>query len=125
MYPHERSLVEQLADKPFALIGVNSDSDLEEIREIVKEKNLTWRSFQNEQDYGDISDEWAIRGWPTVFIIDAKGVIRSMGHGSDDKMIEKCLAEIGGDVKIVHKKKEPPKKKKSEEEEKENKGDAE
>ena len=37
MYPHERSLVKQLADKPFALIGVNSDSDLEKIRETVKE----------------------------------------------------------------------------------------
>ena len=27
MYPHERSLVKTLADKPFALIGVNSDAD--------------------------------------------------------------------------------------------------
>ena len=25
MYPHERSLVKTLEDKPFALLGVNSD----------------------------------------------------------------------------------------------------
>ena len=25
MYPHERSLVKKLAEKPFALLGVNSD----------------------------------------------------------------------------------------------------
>ena len=62
MYPHERSLVKQLADQPFALVGVNSDQDLEEIREIVKEKNLTWRSFQNEQDDSTIADDWASKG---------------------------------------------------------------
>ena len=28
MYPHERSLVEELKDKPFAILGVNSDKDL-------------------------------------------------------------------------------------------------
>ena len=28
MYPHERSLVEEMKDKPFALIGVNSDPDI-------------------------------------------------------------------------------------------------
>ena len=25
MYPHERSLVERLANRPFAIIGINSD----------------------------------------------------------------------------------------------------
>ena len=33
MYPHERSLVERLKDKPFALIGVNSDTDKDEAEE--------------------------------------------------------------------------------------------
>ena len=32
MYPHERSLVKKLADKPFALVGVNSDPDLEKLK---------------------------------------------------------------------------------------------
>ena len=73
MYPHERSLVKQLSDKPFALIGVNSDKDLKKIRETVKKKNITWRSFQNKQESGKISTEWGVRGWPTIYIIDAEG----------------------------------------------------
>lgn len=102
MYPHERSLVKQLADKPFALVGVNSDSDLEEIRQIVQRKNLAWRSFQNDSSTGTISDKWGIQGWPTIFIIDAEGVIRFKGHGGDfDSVIEECLAEIGHEVEIV------------------------
>ena len=78
MYPHERSLVKQLANQPFALIGVNSDSDLDEIREIVKEKNITWRSFWNgpEGTRGPISEDWNVSGWPTIYVLDGEGVIR-------------------------------------------------
>ena len=108
MYPHERSLVKQLADKPFTIIGVNSDSDLDEIREIVKEKNLTWRSFQNEQDYGEISDLWGINGWPTIFLVDADGKIRyrDLRGSAMDAAIEELLKELGHDVKIIHEEEE-------------------
>ena len=102
MYPHERSLVKQLADKPFALIGVNSDDNLEDIRSIVAKKNLTWRSFQNESSAGTISDKWAVQAWPTIFVLDAKGVIRFRGHEEGlDEIIEELLAELGHRVEIV------------------------
>ena len=104
MYGHERSLVKQLANKPFALLGVNSDEDLDELRETIKEKKLTWRSFQNDEGVdGKISDDWAIEGWPTLFVIDAKGVIRWTGHGGDyDKVIEELLGEMGHEVTLKH-----------------------
>ena len=37
MYPHERSLVKRLSDKPFALRGVNSDRDREKIKQTIKD----------------------------------------------------------------------------------------
>ena len=54
MIPHERSLVEKWKDKPFALIGVNSDGTNEEeglkkFLEQAKEMGVTWRSFQDER----------------------------------------------------------------------------
>lgn len=107
MYPHERSLVRILADKPFAIIGVNSDQErgksLEQIQQIVKTKNLTWRSFQNTANDPPISKAWAVKFWPTVYLIDAKGVIRYEGlHGDDlDGAIEELMAEIDHDVKLV------------------------
>jgi hypothetical protein len=104
MYPHERSLVEKLADNSFALIGVNSDSDLEQIRETVAEKNITWRSFWNGEDGpgGPIAQQWAIRGWPTIFIIDDKGIIRYKNLRGDklDEAITTLLAEMGEDVNL-------------------------
>ena len=47
MYPHERSLVKRLADKPFALIGVNSDADKLYLKKRMKSEGITWRSFWN------------------------------------------------------------------------------
>ena len=47
MYPHERSLVKSLAGKPFVILGVNSDTDRDAIKETVKKEEITWRSFWN------------------------------------------------------------------------------
>lgn len=96
MYPHERSLVEQYADAPFALIGVNSDSDREAIKETIKEENLTWRSFWNGgSTSGPISKRWNVKGWPTIYLIDAEGKIRYRNIRGDDldAAIEKLVAE--------------------------------
>ncbi len=106
MYPHERSLVEQLADKPFAIIGVNSDRDLETIREVVKEKNITWRSFWNgpQGTGGPISTEWGVTGWPTIYVLDAEGKIRYKNvRGAEmDAAIATLLSEMGHDVELSH-----------------------
>jgi hypothetical protein len=105
MYPHERSLVKQLADKPFALIGINSDSDREELKEVLKEKNITWRSFWNGgSTSGPISTKWNVRGWPTIYVLDADGVIRFKNVRGDamDRAIETLFTEMGVDYKITH-----------------------
>ena len=48
MWPHERSLVKQLADKPFAVIGVNiSEPNTSALKKLVEKENLTWRSFSD------------------------------------------------------------------------------
>jgi len=97
MYPHERSLVEKLKDQPFALIGVNSDKDLAKLRKIVKQKNLTWRSFWDGSTSGPISTAWNVQGWPTVYVLDGNGVIRFkelQGKALEDA-VETLLAELG------------------------------
>ena len=99
MYPHERSLVQRLADRPFALIGVNSDKDLDELKKRMAEENITWRSFWNgpEGTGGPISARWNVRGWPTIYILDHKGVIRFKGARGEamDKAVDQLLVEMG------------------------------
>lgn len=103
MYPHERSLVRRLADKPFTIIGVNSDDNIEELREVVKEKGITWRSFQNSANEVPISQDWGVRGWPTTYLIDQDGKIRyyNIRGGDIDAAIEELMAEMNYDVELV------------------------
>jgi len=99
MYPHERSLVKRLADKPFALIGVNSDSDLVKLKKRMEEESITWRSFWNgpKGTSGPISAKWNVNGWPTIYVIDAQGVIRfrDVRDKQMDAAVETLLKEMG------------------------------
>ena len=86
MYPHERSLVEEMKDEPFALIGVNSDQTVERAKQAVAENGLNWRSFQNKPEGAKvaIADEWSVRGWPTIVILDSEMKIRYRGHDGEE-----------------------------------------
>jgi hypothetical protein len=98
MYGHERSLVQRLEGKPFALIGVNSDDDREELKRVLVEERLTWRSFWNGgSTNGPISRAWRVTGWPSIWVIDAKGVIRYRGVRGEamDRAVDTLLAEMG------------------------------
>ena len=99
MYPHERSLVKRLAGKPFALLGVNSDADIatDRFKQRLEKEQITWRSFWNGPKGADgpISRAWNVRGWPTVYVLDHKGVIR-FKHVQDqalDEAVDQLLKE--------------------------------
>ncbi len=75
MYPHERSLVSALQGRPFALLGVNTDDELETAKNAVAENNLNWRSWYD-GSRGKIVEQYAIQAFPTIFLVDHTGMIR-------------------------------------------------
>ena len=94
MYPHERSLVQRLEGKPFVLIGVNSDTDKDKLKVAMEKEKITWRSFWNgpEGTGGPLSERWNVHGWPTLYVLDAKGVIRHKFLGSPgDKVMDEAI----------------------------------
>jgi thiol-disulfide isomerase/thioredoxin len=97
LVPHEREVVDKLKDKPFALVGVNGDELTDAVRKTIADKQITWRSFQNQPKDGPaISDAWDIDGWPTIYLIDHTGVIRHTWTGSPgaqvlDEAIDKLV----------------------------------
>jgi hypothetical protein len=98
MYPHERSLVKRLEGKPFALIGVNSDRTKEIVKEAIQKEGLTWRSFWNGGGTsGPISSAWGVQGWPTIYVIDDRGVIRFKNVRGEamDRAVDELLKEMG------------------------------
>ncbi len=104
MYPHERHIVQKLNGLPFALVGVNSDQDLLTAQEAVQEDNLPWRNFWNgpQGTRGHISTDWNIDAWPTVYLIDAQGIIRhkDLLDTDLDRALEQLMAEMGHEVDL-------------------------
>ena len=96
MYPHERSLVKRLANKPFALLGVNSDSDRKELKKVVEKEQLNWRSWWDGSVTGPIAKSYDVHGWPTIYVLDAKGMIQYVGHDGteSEQVIDRLLAEM-------------------------------
>ena len=98
MYPHERSLVKRLADKPFALVGINGDRDDDDaLKEKNEKQEITWRSFKDKssEDAHAISEKWTVQGWPTLYLVDHKGVIRRKWLGSPgDEVLDKEIDEL-------------------------------
>jgi peroxiredoxin len=99
MWPHERSLVNDLKDKPFALLGVNIvDHQPGKLAEVMDREQLPWRSFadQGPTSRGVIAKAWNHTATPTLFLIDDLGVIRHKWVGRAppevvDAAIGKCL----------------------------------
>ena len=101
MVPHERALVERLEGKPFVLLGVNSDEsdDREKARGATREKRMTWPSWWDGGFRGGIQTAYDVDHWPTVYVLDAKGVIRSIDvRGEElDRAVDALLAEMEAD----------------------------
>jgi hypothetical protein len=98
MYPHERSLVKRLEGKPFALVGVNSDTDKEKLKKRMAEERISWRSFWNgpKGTDGPISRAWNVHGWPTIYVLDHHGVIRFKRIRDEhvDKAVDQLLRNV-------------------------------
>src|SRR3954469_2494363 len=98
MYPHERSLVQRLEGKPFALVGINSDKDLEELHAAMAKEQITWPSwFDGGGTGGPIASLYQVNAWPTIYVLDPKGVIRFKNVRGEalDKAVDGLLEEFG------------------------------
>jgi Redoxin len=99
MYPHERSLVQRYKDRPFVLLGVNADADAAALKEIQERRGLPWRSWADGPPKGPLCEEWKVKGFPTLYLIDANGVVRyeSVGPPTAEQLdaeIEKLVKEV-------------------------------
>jgi len=98
MYPHERSLVEKYKQRPFAILGVNSDRDRAKLKQRMAKEQITWKSFFDGGTGGPIATRWNVQGWPTLYLLDAKGVIRLKNVRGKrlEEAIEKLVQEAEG-----------------------------
>jgi RNA polymerase sigma factor (sigma-70 family) len=73
-------LVDQMEGKPFVLFGIHADNDTEKAKAVAKKYEMKWPSLQDNRE-GPLYKRYNIgtTGWPTIYVLDRKGVIRSRG----------------------------------------------
>lgn len=98
-YPYQRLMLELYKDKPFAIVGINSDPKLEVAKKGKIDSHLPYRAFwdgnQEKNTEGPIARSWGVTGWPAIYLLDKKGVIRFAGLRHEDllKAVAQLMAE--------------------------------
>jgi hypothetical protein len=93
--------VQRFQGKPFVLLGVNSDENVNDARLAIEKNGLNWRSWWNgpQGPSGPLAAAWNVEGWPSMFLIDSRGVIRygpdqlRVKHSELTRMIEELVRE--------------------------------
>jgi hypothetical protein len=57
----------------------------------MEEYGITWPTFLDSRD-GPIYKNWNIRSWPSVYVLDAQGVIRYRGPRGTE--LKKAVQEL-------------------------------
>ncbi len=108
MIPYEVAVTKRLEKKPFTMLGVNTDQDREALKKAVKQHQITWPSFFDGNTRGPICQDWEIQGFPTLYLIDAKGVIRHKFVGSPgEKHLDQVIDGLVQEAETQAQKPEP------------------
>jgi thiol-disulfide isomerase/thioredoxin len=85
--PEEKRVAERFATKPFVILGVNTDRDRAVASRVVSARSVTWRSFWDRSQVGPISTAYNVTGFPMLYLIDARGVIRHRDVPPDEESL--------------------------------------
>ena len=79
-YPFTRQLLDRYKDSAVVVLGVDSGQSLVEAKRAKADQGLTyhawWDGGSARNTEGPIATAWNVVGWPTTYVIDARGVIR-------------------------------------------------
>jgi len=72
--------VKRYRGAPFVVLSVNGDSSISSLKRSQQIDGLTWAAWWDGPS-GPIARRWGVEGYPTVYLIDARGVIRMENLG--------------------------------------------
>jgi hypothetical protein len=80
---------------------VNVGGNAKNLKDVTRKENLTWRSFADvgNAGQGPIAAQWNLTNTPTLYVLDARGVIRykwvgGPGEKAIDAALDKLMKEI-------------------------------
>lgn len=95
--PELIALHEKYQPQGYQVLGISSDLNPNALRRYLQQNPLPWPTLFDEQQPGDhaIAREYGIEIYPTKFLIDRKGILRSVNPDELEKSIQELLAESG------------------------------
>lgn len=97
MIPHERAMVKKHKGKPFVLISVSADEEKADLKKFLETNDMPWVHWWDGAE-GNIIKGWDVQSFPTIYVLDAAGVIRykfvEVVDKELDEAVEKLLAEV-------------------------------
>jgi thiol-disulfide isomerase/thioredoxin len=92
MIPHERAMVARLKDKPFTLVSISADEKKATLTDFLAKEKMPWTHWWG--GMAGIIDDWDVKYFPTIYVLDAQGVIRHKDlSGEKLEMAVKALLE--------------------------------
>ena len=89
--------MERWKDRKVAWLGVDTDEgEPAALARRLSAAGVTWRNFLDGSTDGPFTRTLGIGGFPSLFVIDAAGVLRSDPNGDEDveALVERLLAEL-------------------------------
>ena len=92
MIPHTKKLVEKMDGKPFVFVSISADDKKETVKTFLEETPMPWTHWFSGPE--GIAEDWVSEGFPTIYILDTKGIIRKVIVGADSKAIDKEVEKL-------------------------------
>ena len=93
--PHIKALVQRHDSKDFAVVGINTDKDPDMFRSRCEKDGVTWDNIFTGSTGAGVALEWGVSGYPTMYVLDGSGTIRSISPRGDnlEKVVDELVAE--------------------------------
>lgn len=89
--PKLKSLHQKLGDEHFEILGINFDGDPKALAGFVEKEKMNWPQYPGgEPGENKLGETFSIHQWPTVWLIDKKGVLRDINGevGTEEKIVK-------------------------------------
>jgi thiol-disulfide isomerase/thioredoxin len=89
--PQINQVAEEYADAPVAVLGMNTDANLDDAKFVAEAMKLKYPSIRIDRE---LPQKYGVSGFPTMLVIDQAGIVRDMHVGYSPTLREDLSASI-------------------------------
>lgn len=79
--PQIKQLASDFDGQDVVVLGMNNDRNLDDARFVIDKLGLDYETLKNGDGDDAINTKYGVRGWPTLVVLDGKGVVRHIHVG--------------------------------------------